>query len=88
MWANRARALALLGRADEAQTSLDHAAQEGDPAFVPGVAGTLWRSGLALSQMDRETEAILRFKRAKQIDPQGLYGNLATAALREHSVSV
>jgi tetratricopeptide (TPR) repeat protein len=86
MWANRARALALLRRIDEAEASLEHTMKDGDPDNVPGSAGTLWRSGLALLNMDRESEAIRQFQRGREIDPKGLYGNLCAAALREHGV--
>jgi tetratricopeptide (TPR) repeat protein len=88
IYANRARALALLGRTDEALESLREAAKAGDPAFVPGTAGTLWRSGLALLDLDRESEAMQQFQRAKEVDPAGLYGTLCAAALREHGIRV
>jgi tetratricopeptide (TPR) repeat protein len=86
IWANRARALALLGKTDEAQASLKYAAEDGDPDFVPGLAGTLWRTGKALLSMDRESEAMQHFQRAKEIDPTGLYGRLCAVALLEHGV--
>ncbi len=86
IYANRARALALLGRADEAKESLEEAAQAADPDFIPGMAGTLWRSGLALLNLNREDEAMEKFKRGKEIDPKGLYGSLCGKPLREHGV--
>jgi tetratricopeptide (TPR) repeat protein len=88
MWAARAEALAMLGRNSEAASSLETAAQAGDPKFIPGTAGTLWRCGRALRRMDRENAAIDRFKRAVALDPHGLSGALAASALREHSVRV
>jgi tetratricopeptide (TPR) repeat protein len=87
IWANRARAQAALGQTGEAKESLEHAANEADLEFVPGFAGTLWRSGLALLRMDLETEAMQQFKRAKEIDPHGLYGQMAAEAIQENSVS-
>jgi tetratricopeptide (TPR) repeat protein len=87
MWANRARAQAALGQTDAAKESLERAAREADPEFVPGFAGTLWRSGLALLRMELEAEAMQQFKRAKEIDPQGLYGQMSSEALQENSVS-
>jgi tetratricopeptide (TPR) repeat protein len=87
IWANRARAQAALGLTGEAKESLDHAASQADPEFVPGFAGTLWRSGLALLRMDLEAEAMQQFKRAKEIDPQGLYGQMSGEAIQENSVT-
>jgi Flp pilus assembly protein TadD len=86
MWADRAQALALLGRNTEAATALEKAASTGDPKFLPGLAGTLWRCGVALLHMDRVSAAVEQFHRAAQIDPYGRYGNLSASALREQSV--
>jgi Tfp pilus assembly protein PilF len=86
IYANRARALAMLGRTDEAKQSLEDAAKASDPDFVPGMAGTLWRMGMAMLNMNRESEAMRQFQRAKEIDPKGLYGTVCAAALRDHGV--
>jgi tetratricopeptide (TPR) repeat protein len=83
MWTSRAQALAKLGRIEEAAASLDRADQASDPRFIPGLAGTLWRAGVALVEMEREDAAIRRFERAKEIDPEGLYGTLSASALRD-----
>jgi hypothetical protein len=50
------------------------------------MAGTLWRSGLAFLSLNRESEAMEKFQRAKEIDPKGLYGTVCAAALHEHGV--
>jgi tetratricopeptide (TPR) repeat protein len=86
MWATRAQALAMLGRQDEAASSLKNADQVSDLKFMPALAGVLWRRGLALRCMDREDAAIQQFEQAKKADPNGLYGNLATSAMQEHKV--
>jgi hypothetical protein len=38
---------------------------------------------VALVEMEREDAAIRRFERAKEIDPEGLYGTLSASALRD-----
>jgi tetratricopeptide (TPR) repeat protein len=86
MWAARAEALAMLGRTSEATSSLETAAQAGDPQFIPGTAGTLWRCGRALLRMGRDSAAIDQFQRAIELDPRGLAGTLPASALREHGV--
>jgi hypothetical protein len=50
------------------------------------MAGTLWRMGMAMLNLDRESEAMRQFQRAKEIDPKGLYGTVCAAALRDHGV--
>ena len=76
----------MLGRAHEAASRLEAADADSDPVFLPGLAGTLWRWGVAYLHMGREGAAVEQFKRAKEIDPNGLYGRLAAAALHQHSV--
>jgi tetratricopeptide (TPR) repeat protein len=87
MWANHAQVLALLGRLDEAASSVRMASNEGDPAFIPGLAETSWRCGVALRLMGQENAAIEQFRRATEIDPHGLYGKLAASTMHEHSVA-
>ena len=84
LWADRAQALAMLENVKDAAASLENAAK-GNFEFTPGLAGTLWRCGVALKLMDRKDAAIEQFRRAKEIDPNGLYGTLAGGALREQS---
>lgn len=81
-WAVRADALARLGRIGEADSSLAKAAAMADPAMIPDMAGILWRSGEALRHMNRESDAAAQFKRAADIDPNGLYGKRAADSLR------
>lgn len=81
MWANRALALAMLGRMDEAASAVAAAEREVDPRFIPGLAGAAWRCGLALARMDKPSAAAEQFRKAAQIDPHGLYGKLAVAEL-------
>jgi tetratricopeptide (TPR) repeat protein len=83
MYANRALALAMLGRMEEASASVEMAKDSGDPSFIPGLAGTAWRCGLALVRMQKFQAAREQFQQAATIDPQGLYGKLAASALQE-----
>lgn len=83
MWAKRGLALAMLGRTGEAAASVEKAKDSGDPAFIPGVAGTAWRCGLALARMGKFEAAREQFQRAAAIDPRGLYGKLAAESLQE-----
>jgi tetratricopeptide (TPR) repeat protein len=57
MWAHRAQALAMLGRRDEAAAAIETASIAGDPAFLPGLAATCWRCGLALRLINQEEAA-------------------------------
>jgi tetratricopeptide (TPR) repeat protein len=86
MWADRALALAMLGRMDDAAAALVMADDAGDPAFLPGLAGAAWRCGLAFLQMNKVDVAIEQFRNATVIDPCGLYGRRSAAALQEQSV--
>ena len=81
LWADRAQALAALGKMDEAAAAVAAADSEGDPGFIPGLAGTAWRCGVALLRMERGSDAKEYFRRAAEIDPQGLYGKMAAKAL-------
>jgi tetratricopeptide (TPR) repeat protein len=83
MWANRAQALAMLGQKDEASSAIVSAGEVGDPEFIPGLAGTYWRCGVAFRLMDQEQSALEQFQKAIEIDPHGLYGQFAAAALQE-----
>ena len=83
MWAHRAQALAMLGRRDEAASAIETASHVGDPGFLPGLAATCWRCGLAFRLMNQEEAAAEQFRKATELDPRGLYGELAASALRE-----
>jgi tetratricopeptide (TPR) repeat protein len=86
MFADRAQALALLGQNDEAIAAIAAASEAGDPEFLPGVAGTLWRCGVAFQLMHRGEEAAGQFRKAIETDPRGRYGKLAAEALTAESV--
>jgi tetratricopeptide (TPR) repeat protein len=88
MWADRAWALALEGRAEEAQNDVAKALDQVDAGFVPGLAGTKWRVGTALLQMGRKKEALEHFRCAAEIDPQGTYGKRCAKAAAEVSSSL
>jgi tetratricopeptide (TPR) repeat protein len=83
MWANRAQALAMLGQKDEANSAIVTAGEVGDPEFIPGLAGTYWRCGVAFRLLDQEQSALEQFQKAIEMDPHGLYGHFAAAALQE-----
>ena len=83
MWAHRAQALAMLGRRDEAASAIETAIHVGDPGFLPGLAATCWRCGMAFRLMNQEAAAAEQFRKATELDPHGLHGELAASALRE-----
>jgi tetratricopeptide (TPR) repeat protein len=86
MWANRAQAAALLGQMDDAASCVRMASEAGDPAFIPGLAATAWRCGMAFRLMNQESAALKEFQKATELDPKGFYGKLGASAVREHSV--
>ncbi len=86
LFADKAWALALLGRHVEAEEAVQRALQEADPKFLPVHAGIEWRLGLALLVMGQPLQATDRFLHACEIDPLGKYGNLAARALAEHGL--
>ncbi len=63
MWAHRAQALAMMGRRDEASSAIETANKVGDPAFLPGLAATCWRCGLAFRRMHQEEAATEQFRK-------------------------
>jgi tetratricopeptide (TPR) repeat protein len=83
MWADRAWALALQARTEEAQHDIAKALDQVDAEFVPGLAGTKWRVGTAFLKMGRKKEALEHFRRAAEIDPQGTYGKRCAKAAGE-----
>jgi tetratricopeptide (TPR) repeat protein len=81
LWANRAWALAQLGRASEAAQALKQALAVADRSFVPELAGVLYCAGRTdLAGGDR-VRAAEHLGRACQLDPVGHYGRLAARAL-------
>ena len=83
MWANEAWAHTLMGHYPQADEALYHAFKEADRRFKPGLAAVHYRAGLTLLLRDRFADASDHFSQARQIDPEGLYGNLAARALLE-----
>jgi tetratricopeptide (TPR) repeat protein len=75
--ANRAWALALMGRRPEAERAIDQALNVEDSAVAPGWAGTNWRIGMALLAMEETGRAIEHFRTAAGADPHGNYGALS-----------
>jgi tetratricopeptide (TPR) repeat protein len=86
LFADKAWALALLGRHAEAEEAAQRALQEADPRFLPVHAGIEWRLGMALLSMGRPSQATDCFRHAREIDPSGKYGSLAGRALAEHGL--
>jgi tetratricopeptide (TPR) repeat protein len=81
-YANRAWALALLGRAAEARESLDLALQQ--PTLgATATAESHWRAGMALLAMQQPEEACKHFRLGKDIDPRGKYGHRCAELLRK-----
>jgi len=72
-YANQARALALLGRAEEARQSLARALGEAEPG-APETADLHWRAGMALLALQQHEEAREHFRIGRDADPRGKYG--------------
>ena len=83
-YANRAWALGLLGRGDEARESLRRALSV--PYGRPTASGTAelhWRVGMALVAMRYTNEACHHFQLGKDVDPRGKYGKRCSETLRK-----
>ncbi len=83
MLADRAWALALLGRHDEARQALDAAFRETDRSFKPMLAGIHYRGGPIARLRGDEAGAREHLERARAIDPHGSYGARAGRLLAE-----
>jgi tetratricopeptide (TPR) repeat protein len=77
LFANRAWALFLLGRTEEARESLEEARQFGNVQSKPGAAGVHYHIARALLAGGLNDEAARHLRQVKQIDPQGRYAALA-----------
>lgn len=75
--ANRAWALFLLGRTEEARESLEEARPFGNFQIKPGAAGVHYHIARALLAAGLNDEAAEHLRQVKQIDPQGRYAALA-----------
>jgi tetratricopeptide (TPR) repeat protein len=78
--ANRAWALFLLGRAEEARESLEEARPFGNIQSKPGAAGVHYHIARALLAGGLNAEAAEHLRQVKQIDPQGRYAALVDSA--------
>lgn len=83
LFANRAWALALLGRTEDAAEALDEARKYSNVKVKPGAAGVHYRIGRVLLALKQSAEAAQEFRQTRAIDPHGMYARLAEAALRE-----
>jgi len=81
LFANRAWALFLLGRTEDARKSLNQAHRYTSVNIKPGAAGVHYHMGRALLAGGFNTEAAEHFGQVRQIDPKGRYVALADAML-------
>ena len=80
-WANKAWALAVLGRRKEADEAIQQSAGSAEPK-LPAVAAYIhWTIGMALEAMERTTESREHFRIASEQDAKGKYGALALEQL-------
>jgi len=82
LFANRAWALFLLGRAEEARASLEEARPYASVAFKPGAAGVHYHMARALLAGGLNAEAAEHLRQARQVDPHGKYAALSDALFR------
>jgi tetratricopeptide (TPR) repeat protein len=83
LFANRAWALFLLGRAVEADAALDEALKFSAAPSKAGAAGVQYHVARALVAAGQIPQAREHFRKARETDPKGRYAALAEAALRE-----
>jgi tetratricopeptide (TPR) repeat protein len=81
LWANRAWALAQLGRDSEAAQALERALAAADRSFVPEFSGVLYCAGRTELVRGDRVRAAEHLTQACQLDPVGHYGRLAARAL-------
>ena len=82
----RAWALALLGRRQEAEESIEQALRAPGGTLRATLAMRHWAVGMALVALERTGKAIEHFRAARDADPKGKYGGLAMQQLKQHSV--
>ncbi len=68
MYADRAWALALLGRAEDCRAELEKAFRTAGRRFRPGIAAVHYRAGRALRALHQDREAGAQFRRARDLD--------------------
>jgi tetratricopeptide (TPR) repeat protein len=81
--ANRAWALAQLGRHDEAEHVLDQAFREADHGFKASLAGLHYRAAQLKRLQGKDAEVVKHLTQAQQIDPNGAFGKRANDELRK-----
>lgn len=84
-WAQKAWALALLGRRHEALEAIARSLQARDLSMRAASAARHWMVGMALLAMESTGDAVEHFRKARDLDSQGKYGNLAVQQLKLHS---
>jgi hypothetical protein len=82
--ANRAWALALAGRYQEAREALEQAFKEYDKSCRLSAASMYWRAGHVMKLRGDERAAREHFARAVDIDRNGNYGRMARQILLEY----
>jgi tetratricopeptide (TPR) repeat protein len=76
-WSMKARALAKLGRRQEANEAIAQTLKGVDPSSRPLSAGIYYEVGLALLDLKENASAIQHFRTASEYDPHGHTGSLA-----------
>jgi Tfp pilus assembly protein PilF len=83
IWANRAWALAQLGRYDEAQDALDRAFRDAERGFKPSLSRLHYCAAQVEQLMGKTDEAVEHLETAQRIDPDGASGKRAGEAIRQ-----
>jgi tetratricopeptide (TPR) repeat protein len=79
--ANKAWALACLGRPGEADVAMAESSRLADRRHIPGMALLYWTGGMAFAAMAETAKARHHFQTASELDPNGAYGKLAARSL-------
>ncbi len=80
--ANRAWALAKLGREQQAEDTLARAFAVADESFTPVLAGIHLRAGYVMLARGEQQKAEEYFKEGQRLDPHGHYGRLCVEKLK------
>jgi tetratricopeptide (TPR) repeat protein len=80
-WAIKARALARLGRRQEAEAAIEQALREADPRLRPWFAAVHYEVGRALIDLNEVARAREHLQAARDSDPHGNVGALAARKL-------
>lgn len=82
---DQARALALLGRTEEARESLEAARKTGSKHWAPIRSDAAFRTGVVLRLVGQETEAVEVFQTGYAADQNGMQGRRCLAELRANN---